>query len=339
MATDLSERYEAVKDAIHACTDEKRLMTLDTSAIDLARQAYALATEPSELPAPWPEIGAYRLAHLLMRSAKSPAELQEVDRLFARAAGIADRPGPRFLGPLPALYRLAVLHRLAKGRDSGILHQAMEEAREAVRQSGEHHREAVVLDDMPVRIQDGHFNMLELACYFLGGDYQGLLGLGSGHEFFPRSSNGWYVLGQGASGGEILLSRDFALEQLESLGRSSPTAVLMKLLPGTEDAVWCAASKGQWCETNHDGVKLLSWLLKEPHLDRGELRQRVFQYGKDPGTVARFRQTIKRAKEGLRELTGKQGLEVFSSTNPLRIAPGLKIFAAVHRATFTTPGA
>jgi len=61
------------------------------------------------VPSPWPEFAAYRLAHLKMRSGANEVEaLREIDLLFERASHSEKT------GPIPLIYRLAVLHRLVQ---------------------------------------------------------------------------------------------------------------------------------------------------------------------------------------------------------------------------------
>ena len=55
-------------------------------ALGRARAARDLARDPEPLSAPWPALTAYRLAHLLMRSERDRATLEEADALFAEAA-------------------------------------------------------------------------------------------------------------------------------------------------------------------------------------------------------------------------------------------------------------
>lgn len=120
---------------------------------------------------PWPQLAAYRLAMLYLRRGAG-ADLARVDALLSRASEC------RALGPLPRLYLMAVLHRRrlsVKGSERATLDDRIDLvfqiAREELAQ-----RRGPGRDELDPRLQDGVFNMLELAGLFLGRDLSDLEG-------------------------------------------------------------------------------------------------------------------------------------------------------------------
>lgn len=79
--------------------------------------AYQLAINPTRLESPWPEICAYRLAHVLLREPQ--VDCERIQQLFAEAGQL------RALGPWPALYRIALLQSLGRA-DTQLWNQAFE---------------------------------------------------------------------------------------------------------------------------------------------------------------------------------------------------------------------
>ena len=94
----------------------KLMMGSPVQAKEHLERAHSLATAPTPLPWPTPQVTAYRLAHLLLRSAKHEADLRRIEALLAMA-----NDGGRLLGPQPVCVHLAVLHRLrAMGRSADL---------------------------------------------------------------------------------------------------------------------------------------------------------------------------------------------------------------------------
>jgi hypothetical protein len=110
---DYEARRTEVDRLLRDCTDSKLLRGGTPIATEYAERAYKFASAEPELPAPWPQLAAYRLAHLILRGAPTGDDLDRADQLLARAAGGVKHGGSNPLGPLPLVYRLAVLHRLA----------------------------------------------------------------------------------------------------------------------------------------------------------------------------------------------------------------------------------
>ena len=73
-----------VYDAITEALSEKVARSGD--GLKRLRSAHDLAHKPTRKASPLPEIASYRLAHMLLRSARTEEELQEVDGLLKEAS-------------------------------------------------------------------------------------------------------------------------------------------------------------------------------------------------------------------------------------------------------------
>ena len=105
------ERRSLVVRLLEGGTARKLMRGEILRASESIQDAYTQATTPTPLESPWPEICAYRLAHLLLREEK--VDRERVQQLFGEAARL------EALGPWPALYRMALLHSL--GRSDELL--------------------------------------------------------------------------------------------------------------------------------------------------------------------------------------------------------------------------
>ena len=116
MQTESEARQAEVDELLRKCTDAKLLLGGTGAAIEHAERAYELANTDPALPAPWPQLAAYRLAHLILRQNPTEELLYEANELFEKASGGTSDNAP--LGPMPRLYWLAVLHRLSLPGDT-----------------------------------------------------------------------------------------------------------------------------------------------------------------------------------------------------------------------------
>lgn len=113
-------------------------------------------------------ICAYRLGHLIMRTAKNDDDLLEAEEFFYEAAK------SKSLGPLPIIYRISVLYRLGEPKQR-ILRE-IKKAIEIIKDS-ENILEESLWDELP-QLQNSYLNMLELSVYFSNIDYKLIEGLG-----------------------------------------------------------------------------------------------------------------------------------------------------------------
>ena len=327
MNIEYEARRERVEQLLKKCTCKKLLRGGTAIAIGYAREAYKCSTLEPALPTPWPELAAYRLAHLVLRQAPDPEQLQEADILFAEASGRADDNVP--LGPMPRLYRLAVLHRLScqgVSVNPETPKTVLQRAREAVNRWPSSRDESSEHESKPHRqspIQDGLINMLELAFYFLGEKYEPLEGLSGPYSDLMLGPDAWMLVGPDPIISRIKMPKELAFAELEDRGRALPDSVLFRLL-SREHAEWRLASKPPWEPANADEILLLTLLLKKQSLRTEELRLRVA--GADgKGSKDRFRQIKRRLKMKLGTLTG-QKIDVV----PPPVAAGPMIYGAVH---------
>ncbi|WP_150094714.1 hypothetical protein [Thiohalocapsa marina] len=135
------------------------------------RKAYATARDPHPLCCPWPQITAYRLAHLLMRGGAETSWC-EVDALLAAASS------DDVLGPAPLVYRLISLTKTPPAQEEIGTARAdlYQRVQRLVRQRAAGGLRAVSYfgDERP--LQPDWFNLLELAVYATGLDYAPLEG-------------------------------------------------------------------------------------------------------------------------------------------------------------------
>jgi hypothetical protein len=339
MQTEYEDRRPQVAELLTRCTDKKLLRGATEEARNLAEQAYKLADADPVLPAPWPQLAAYRLAHLILRGAPSGEMLHRADKLLARASGVGDDVDP--LGPMPRLYRLAVLHRLSRSDEtsgplvtSERLESAFAKARDAVNswlRTHETKPESEGDQHLRAPIQEGLFNMLELAAYFLGAKYESLEGLGGPYTDLKLGPDTWMLVGPDQRLSTVRLPRELALAELEDRGRLQSGSVLFRL--DRDRAEWKRAEQQDWKVPNFEQIHLLAFLLEQSQEWTTEkLRRRVTRDdGEDP--EARFRKVKQRLNEDFRKLAGVE-IVLVHEPNPrsqrIRVNPDALVFGAVE---------
>jgi hypothetical protein len=310
---------QAVKRLLDECTDAKRLAGRTEAARVMAEKAYELATR-DELPAPWPQLAAYRLAHLLLREGAG-ADLVRADTLLAEASGSGDGPAADVLGPMPRIYRLAVMHRLnAPEKQIRALYG---KARESIRrfQSG------IDYQGQRGSIQDCLFNMLELATYFLGIPYK-LEGEGSAFSGLELGKNDWYLVASGENLSGIRMPGPLARSELESRARRSPDALVFVLEENRPR--WRIARQSGWADANADQLRLVACLLlgggawSTINLHEHVLKTMEFK-------ESRFRKVKQRLNESFVELGHDEKLvpDARGAGRQHQLLPGLPIIGAV----------
>jgi len=311
-----------VDQLLNEASDLKMLRHYTKKAREKIEMAYQLA-EKNNLPPPWPSLCAYRLGHLIMRTASDEDSLLDAEQYFMEAARA------KSLGPLPALYRLAVLHRLKKmkaGVTGTKIEAAFAKAEEAI-------HEADV--DNKAQIQDHLFNMLEMAAYFTAVDYSEVDGMGEYHgpEKHPHS---WILVGPDPQMAEVKYSEAFALEELDALTKSHPKAVFFILRNLTSPktgkgppAQWKTGQK-EWQKASYPGLRLLALRLKQTTRSIDGLMCQFL--GESDFTPNAFNQNKVRLKRHLAELTGGEMDEILMETpeGNLEIKANMEIFGAVE---------
>ena len=341
METAYEERRAEVASLLKTCTEAKLLRGATGAALDAARRAYELAVSDPALPAPWPQLTAYRLGHLILRRTPNEEQLHEADELFARASGgaVSDAESP--LGPMPRLYRLAILHRLSRPINAagasvtaGQLELVFNRARSDIERWLSTQVTEPEGDRRPHQkgpIQDGVFNMLELAAYFLGAKYELLEGLSGPYSDLMLGPNAWIVVGTGSTIAGLRMPRQLAFAELEDRGRlpSDGVRVLFRLF--RDRAEWKLAEQTAWTPAIDEQIHLLAYLLYKRNSTTQELRRRVTG-GDGEAPEARFRQVKRRLNLHFRKLTDV-AFDLLPAPNPqshvTRIATGATIFGAV----------
>lgn len=108
---DLSEaaRLRELMQSLPEVVAEKSLLSSDWSYVRTALEGlYLMATVPTRLVSPWPELCAYRLAHILMRDARDEDHFRQIVTLLDEPCGQAA------FGARPHLLRVAALYRLQR---------------------------------------------------------------------------------------------------------------------------------------------------------------------------------------------------------------------------------
>jgi len=333
------DRRIGVEKFLKKGTDAKLLRGGTDQALEDIRRAYDLANEEPGLPAPWPQLTAYRFAHLMLRRPEG-MDLEKVDSFF-QEANSGDH-----LGPVPRIFRLVVLHRiLLKTRsheEKSFLKRQIEIVhREAVDSVRRHLHEVEVPEDEqePYRrapLQESVANLLELATYFLELDYTLLEGIGGPFSDLNLGEDSWFLVGPTPSMATIRYPRHLAEVELKERGSANPGAVLFRLCPDRVE--W----KGlrDWDRANKDQVHLLAHLLISGEaIETHRLIDLVLgDLDSEEGTrrYARFRKTIQRFRENLIQLVDGQISDplIFNeSGKTYRLSPALMVFGIVDSVT------
>ena len=280
-------RRNQVYRLLQETADLKRMKTAPHEVMESAEKAYKLATKPTKLDFPLPQLAAYRRAHLMLRRNPSEEDLEKIDQLLVVATARTDAD-TNDLGLVPTIYRLAVLQRLsllAKTKE------AQEEYRVDIQNTFKRAcqfvrtQNAAQLDNSSTTsrdpllrgpIQNPHFNLLELATYFLGAGYQDLEGLGANWDtewIVPTKHKAWILVGPNRSISEIHLHQKFAFAELDNRRDHDPGSIVFRL--GENLNEWQQPRQTEWEEMNADQLLILSIVLKNPRISEQEMRNLV----------------------------------------------------------------
>lgn len=197
------------------------------------QKAYALATEPGLLDAPWPQIAAYRLAHVLMREGLE-TDWDRVDDLLCEAAQ------DDVLGPVPLIYRLIALSkRNPVGEPTEEMFRVY---RRALATLATVDRPAALArqyvgDQRPLQSQ--WLNLLEAVVYMTGLDYDPIAGRVGTDPFagLGFESSSWRVI-EGADAAQVLYPEAIAHKVFESKLREAGRDVLaVKVAAGRRNSI------------------------------------------------------------------------------------------------------
>jgi hypothetical protein len=323
------EARKEVESLLRAGASEKLQRAGTDAALKKLENAYKIASE--KLLRPWPEVAGYRYAHLLLR--KGPQDLKtllQVEELFTASARYTR------LRPWALLYKLAVIHRIAKHPGQEVspdfVTKAFDRCREAVmdfvreKRSVDREEPAPPLADIDTRIQDELINSLELAVYFLEVPYAPLEGL-RGADDIELGSGDWFLVGTEAAYANIRFCWEMAIEELTARGENEPEAILFCLPEEPKDPWWRGGPNSRPKTGLRDGTaRLLAAELQDGRrLGRTGL-ERLF--GEDVSADT-LRKTRERFRGDLAQMSGKSSGEFQDAEPPF----GLNIFGAVCRST------
>lgn len=276
------EKRKEVERLLKEGTDEKLQKANTKKALETIEKAHKMA---QELEPPWPQVAAYRLAHLLFRDPN--ADLVRVRDLFREAIC------GNHLGPMPKIYELAVLHRMQSKQED--IEACFEGAIHLMRHFAHDERSESVMKEGCYRtaIQDCAVNLVELSAYFLGLSHDEILGLtpeGSSSVFagLGLGKSSWKLVGREPDLAKISYPRAMAEAELEALGKKHG-AVLVKFSADERSAEWKFVGNKKYSSVKSKGFTLKT--LREVLAKR---RSRVALEDKKRTQITRLRNELRK---------------------------------------------
>jgi hypothetical protein len=276
-------------------------------------EAYNLANTYS-LHEPWKAFCAYRVAYIKMLSDGDGESIIQAEKLFMEATAA------KFLGPLPRIYRLAALERLQPGKQE--LKEAFEDVLNAFERLPLSERLESDGED-----QANYRDMLRLAGYYFGYQTESVT-----NSVPLNDESSWMLVGNDPKLARVKCSKEFALEEMESLCEKYPEAVFFKLSKkkfGQKNPMerhW-KYGKGKWQVMPHyPALRLLSLLLKRTPETIEGLRDIL------NATNNNFAKIKERLNRKLADLLQKPRNDIFISGRGQfpRLNPNITIFGAVE---------
>lgn len=330
----MEKTRKEIKELIDKASDQKLIALHTREAIRTLGYAQRLCDDSPDIPEPWPSIVAYRQAHLIMRlcndrkNHKKNEELkllEKADAMFEKASSSS------YLGPLPSIYRLSVLHRLNlltgenhndKIRFSyeravdNFIDWTAGSSRSGNRNTGNLRRLAAISTDPDQekakrQLQNGIFNMLELTSYFMSLPYNILEGIG-GLNYQDTIQGGWVVISPDPESTEVTIPKELAIEEMEERGKKDPGAVFFILEHDNNEYIterrW-KHGQGEWEKAgSYEHLRLLALFcaMKNDIFNDLNKKFRIETGGNDI-----FRQNKARLKRDFCKLTKLSPDEVF----------------------------
>ena len=330
---DHEDRLMQCEDALAEGIKFKVLGPDSSQAIRPFEEAHRLANLDPRLPPPWPQIAAYRLAHIRMRSARTFEELAAVEELL-QEAGRIDVEG---LGPVPRLYRIAALHRMAQvaptESDAAVCMKAQSKLFAALSSSA---RDLVWRPDPRSRaavVQGTVHNYLELASYFTGEPYDRLQGMSSPTGDLLLKDE-WRVIGSHGVGRGRHVRLPYPLARAELDARVSSGAVdlafeLGKISVRESGRVWRIGQDD--LQVPLRPLLLLMKLCRYPDATRVELERSVIRAGEEGGTgLNTVASRLRRALGRYAKINGHLVLLRGTRAKPARLNPRIRVAGLVH---------
>jgi len=293
---------------------------------DKAGESYELALHYG-IHEPWISLCAYNLAHALLAKGADQGSLLEAERLFKRSME-AD-----FLGPWPALFRLAALERRNSEQTESIKNAFIEAKDALIEYRRCIHSETSTPDLDP---RPDFQKMLQVAGAFLGPDLSSMPGKPMGYAQEPK---GWVLVGYDPKLSALSLPRDFVLQEIEALSEKEKDAVFFKLSskPLRADAApllrhWRMGREAWQVVANYPALRLLAMILSKKRNTMEGLVRKLCG-GDSPTQRNTFSQNKRRLRKDLMQITKGQAENLFVSGRGEfpEINPAIQIYGAVEK--------
>ena len=307
--------------------EEIHVLLSKASDTKKAEKAYGLALKYG-IHEPWRALCGYKLAHMLLAESNDEKLLVKAEHLFESAIGT------RFLGPWPALFRLAAMERRGCKRRNSFK-KAFMTARDALMEYRRRLSTEGLIPDLVS--QPGFQDMLKLAVAFLGPDLTSVPGRTAEDAI---ASNGWVLVGHDLKLAKIVRSKDFILQEIEALSESEKDAIFFKLSTkplGANDTDpllrhWRIGQRGWQVVPNYPALRLLALILSQKTTAVDGLISKLCG-GDSSSQRNNFSQNKRRLRNEVEALLQLQGEKVFVSGRGQfpKINPTIKIYGAVEK--------
>jgi len=332
---------ERRKEVYQIITKRGGLIGTHWAQISRAPEAYKLAKQDPPLPDPWPQLAAYRFARTILKKA-----VNEIEKLKKAALLMKEASEAKSIGPLPLIYRAAILHRI-----SSSLQNNSEEQKKYSRLAKQSFRIAIERtqawylslyeekggdfdNEDYVAPVSGFYNMLELIAILSRSEeklYEILpeSNLFAWQNFYDdeifdeRAPSRWLIAGHDAGLMSVMIPRETAFEELNSRAQTKPNALFFRLSDNKNPVRMpiCEYRLGddtRWQQGSYGPILLLAYCLAGTMSDFGTMQKEIYRRREkkqsDAGEVTdainnHFRQQKNRLKELLKELELTKGIE------------------------------
>jgi hypothetical protein len=328
---DLEKRREEVEALIRRGVDSKLLMGMGEPAEKFLRLAHRRALSPTPLPSPFPELASYRLAQLLMRTARTEKELKEVDKLLAAVIKGGDivEGGTGPLGVMPICLRAIAQMRLSS-LDKRERRESIEALMsKAVRSIAIERRRR----PEELAVQSSTFNLLELTAYMIGMQYDLLEGVGISLGPFGREvADAWIIVGSAGEIRPVRMPKEFARAEVEDRVRRRDAHLGYIAGTDSDTIIW----------RDEDG-RLLVDLAESPELKLvpalcvGAPRKRLVPAGQE-GNVRAYISDLRKDLAGRLARSKDEIVASDGRSKNERFHPGLRVACAFAERRLTDVG-
>jgi hypothetical protein len=295
---------------------------MDERAARLIEKAYQLASRPVPLPGPWVSLAAYRLALLQLRTRSDRAGLESV------LSWLEEADGAEFLGPWPAIYRLAALARL--GVEPASLEEAFRDAGSRAEAHDRHHH-AHVGGFLGPTAGGRAGALVEYfgLCAGLASDVahrqRDLALIGSGEPYT------WLCVGTTIGPKPLSLPRSLAVAEFEAYQTQEQAAEQLYFALPAQGTAWMSLAGGEPEPSHPQGLRLLTHLLNERPMPSERLRQLVL--GPDASSAA-WDKARSRLNKRLGAMLGRRGSTAILQDHQGQwvLSPTLSVLGLVDKA-------